>query len=252
MFIITGGGSGIGRELALALVARNKKVLIVGRRKNFLEETAAHSPLISFLSLDISTATGRQNLVDYCNSLTSIAGLIHNAALIEPIIPLSEIQESDWQQMLMTNVHAPLFLSQKLLPKLQQGRVLHIGSGAAYWPVKGWGGYCVSKAALSMLTRCWQTEQSNVYFASVMPGIIDTEMQSIIRQTKHMNEEKQAFFQSLKAKNHLLQPATVALFLTWLLLDVPPENYMAQEWDIYEKSHHVSWLQPPHVVPVWE
>ncbi|WP_028387726.1 SDR family NAD(P)-dependent oxidoreductase [Legionella fairfieldensis] len=252
MFLITGGGSGIGRALAQALATRGREVLIVGRREEMLAETAAFSSLINYLCADVSTDKGRQHIVTYLATVSSITGLIHNAGIIEPITSIATIEESSWQQIMATNLNAPLFLNQLLLEKLKEGKVLHIGSGVAYFPVKGWAGYCVSKAALAMLTRCWQLESQDAAFASVMPGIIDTDMQAIIRHTPFMDEEQRAFYDSLHQKGHLLSPATVALFLTWLLLDIDKGLYSSKEWDIYDKSHHPAWLVAPHCVPFWE
>lgn len=103
-----------------------------------------------------------------------------------------------------------------------------------------------------MLTRCWQLEEKGIAFASVMPGIIDTPMQAVIREADHMEDEKQDFFKTLKTEERLLDPMTVALFLTWLLIDIPKDQYVGQEWDIYDSSHHSAWLKPPHTVPHWE
>lgn len=252
MFVVTGGGSGIGRALAQALASRGKKVLIVGRREEALAETAAFSPLISYLSVDVATDKGRQQIATLLKPMISIDGLIHNAGTIEPIVPIASVDESSWQKALATNLNAPLFLTQLLLPKLKHGRVLHIGSGAAYFPVTGWSAYCVSKAALSMLTRCWQEESPNTAFASVMPGIIDTDMQALIRDARFMKDEKRDFFHMLKAEGRLLTIETVALFLNWLLLDTTKEQFVAREWDIYDKSHHQFWLESPHTVPELE
>mgnify|MGYP000470411610 CR=1 FL=1 len=252
MFLVTGGGSGIGRALAHALAMRDKKVLIIGRREPALIETAAFSPLISYLCSDVSTPEGREQIVNHLARFNCIEGLVHNAGVIEPIAPVATIDESSWQQVIETNLNAPLFLSQMLLGKLQQGRVLHMGSGVAYFPVKGWAGYCVSKAALSMLTRCWQLESENVAFASVMPGIINTDMQEIIRKAQGMDEKKLNFFKVLYKEGRLLSTDTVALFLCWLLLDLDKDTYVSKEWDIYDKSHHPHWLVEPHQVPDWE
>ncbi|WED43660.1 SDR family NAD(P)-dependent oxidoreductase [Legionella cardiaca] len=252
MFVVTGGGSGIGRALAQALATRGNKVLIIGRREDALAETAAFSPQISFLCADVATDAGRQEIAAQLKSISSLDGLIHNAATIEPMVPIATIDELSWQQAFATNLNAPLFLSQSLLPKLKQGRVLHIGSGAAYFPVTGWAAYCVSKAALSMLTRCWQLESQDAAFASVMPGIIDTDMQALIRQARFMDEDKRNFFLTLKAEERLLTVETVALFLSWLLLDLGKEEFVSKEWDIYDKSHHQFWLVSPHKVPHWE
>ncbi|ASQ45296.1 SDR family oxidoreductase [Legionella clemsonensis] len=252
MFVITGGGSGIGRALAQHLATQKKEVLIIGRREKALAKTASFSPLISSLAADVSTKEGREQIASQLQSKKPIDGLIHNAGIIEPITPIADIDESSWRQTLATNLEAPLFLTQLLLPQLKKGRVLNIGSGAAYFPVTGWAAYCVSKAALSMLTRCWQLENHETAFASVMPGIIDTDMQALIRQAQFMDEEKLHFFHTLKAEKRLLTTETVALFLSWLLLKVSRDEFIAREWDIYDKSHHQFWLIPSHEVPEWE
>ncbi|CEK11362.1 SDR family NAD(P)-dependent oxidoreductase [Legionella hackeliae] len=251
MFVVTGGGSGIGRALARTLAIKGKKVLIIGRREKALAETASFSPLISSLCADVATRKGRDDIATALQTNISIEGLIHNAATIEPIAPIANIDESTWQQAIATNLNAPLFLTQLLLPKLKHGRVLHIGSAVAYFPVMGWAAYCVTKAGLSMLTRCWQLESRQVAFASVMPGIIDTDMQALIRHARFMDEEKRNFFQKLKDEKRLLTTDTVALFLSWLL-NLSKEEFVSREWDIYDKNHHPSWLVAPHKVPEWE
>jgi benzil reductase ((S)-benzoin forming) len=252
MFVVTGGGSGIGKALAVALTQRGKNVLIVGRRQRALAETAACSPLISTLCADVAMQEGRQLIASYLHDFSQIEGLVHNAGIIDPIMPISSIDNASWERVMAVNLNAPLFLSQLLLDKLAKGRILHIGSGAAEFPVTGWSAYCVSKAALSMLTRCWQLEHTNPAIANVKPGIIDTDMQALIRESNTMDEEKVAFFKELKQDNRLLTPETVALFLTWLLLDVDKEDFQEQEWDIYDKTHHALWLVKPHLVPKWE
>ncbi len=249
MFVVTGGGSGIGRALAQALAQREQSVLIVGRRKEALLETASFSSRIDFICADVSRTKGREQLFERLRDVPIIQGLVHNAGIVDPILPLSQMQERAWRQVMATNVEAPLFLSLQLNDQLRHGRVLHIGSGAAYFPVQGWSAYCVSKAALSMLTRCWQLESKEIAFASVMPGIIDTPMQAVIRDAAFMDEKKQDFFKQLKQEQRLISADTVALFLSWLLLDIETSLYVSKEWDIYDTEHHGAWLVPPHSVP---
>ncbi len=252
MFVVTGGGSGIGRELAHALASREKPVLIVGRREEPLKTTAAFSKNISYLCANVATPEGRELIAAFLSETATIAGLIHNAGIIEPIAPITKIESGAWHNIMSTNLDAPLFLTQILKDKLKGGRVLNIGSGAAHFPVKGWTGYCVSKAALSMLTRCWQLESTDIAFASVMPGIIDTDMQAIIRKASFMDQTKSEFFKALKARQQLILPETVAVFLCWLLLDLEQARYVSEEWDIYNEALHPEWLVPPHLVPKWE
>lgn len=249
MFVITGGGSGLGRALALALVQREHSVLVVGRDEGRLQDTAKNSSLIEYVCADVSTESGRATLTKKLSHHSHIAGLIHNAGMIDPIIPMAQISISAWRACMATNVEAPLFITQSLLPKLSHARVLHMGSGAAYFPIKGWSAYCTSKAALAMVTRSWQLDEPNLLMTSVMPGIVDTDMQTTIRHAQHMEPDKHAFFCELKATGRLLSSETVAKFLVWLLLDISGAEYVSKEWDIYDIQHHPFWLKPPHIVP---
>lgn len=249
MYVVTGGGTGIGRALALALAQRGQHVLIAGRRKAPLIETAEHSSFIDYVVADVTRDEGQEAMAHRLASHCVIQGLVHNAGVIEPIMPLASVAPSAWHACLASHLNAPVFLTQRLQSRLKKGRVLHIGSGASSFPVVGWGAYCVAKAALAMLTRCWQAESSDIAFASVKPGIIDTPMQARIRESEHMDPDKQHFFKQLQAQHALLTTTTVASFLTWLLLDVPIEQYRSQEWDIYDTTHHEAWLLPPATVP---
>lgn len=252
MYVITGGGSGVGKTLALALANRGEQVCVIGRRERFLEQTASLSSNISYLCADVSTPEGREQIQSKLSGFAQIKALVNNAGTLEPMAPIKNISLKDWHQALNTNLDAALFLPQLLQNQLSNGRVLNIGSGAAYFPIQGWTAYCVSKAALAMLTRCWQLESHSIAFASVKPGIIDTEMQSIARQGRSMESSQIDFYRRLKEANRLIAPETVAEFLRWILLDVDVDRYVSREWDIYDKEHHNEWLKPPHQVLHWD
>lgn len=252
MFIVTGGGGGIGRALTKALVARGKSVLIVGRNEHALIALAKTSNRIDYLVADVGTSAGRSLIEARLAPTVTIEGLVHNAGIIDPIRPILNMDEQSWRDLMAVNVEAPLFLTQLLMPKLEHGRVLNISSGAAHFPVAGWSAYCVSKAAVSMLTRCWQVECSSPAFASVMPGIVDTNMVKTIRHAKHMDADKSDFFRELKEKGQMISPDTVGHFLCWLLLDVNVTDYRLKEWDIYDTTHHQFWLPAGQTVPAIE
>lgn len=252
MFVITGGGSGIGKALALSLAKRDKEVLIIGRREKLLHETAASAANIHYLCADVATAEGIQTIKTYLTSVSQIEALVNNAGTLSPLDVLKDVTPEAWQNALNTNLNAALYLPQSLYDKLNQGRVLNIGSGAAYFAIKGWGAYCVTKAALSMLTKCWQLESRSIAFTSAMPGISDTDMQAIARSGTNPDHEGSLFYTRLKDSNRLVSPETVAAFLTWLLLDTDKETYLSKEWDIYDASHHRFWMKPPHQVLHWD
>ncbi|MDF1646805.1 MAG: SDR family NAD(P)-dependent oxidoreductase [Legionellaceae bacterium] len=249
MFVITGGSRGIGAALAKSLSNQGKQVLIVGRDERTLQAIAKNTANIQICVADVSIASGRDRIIKYLDKYHEITSLIHNAGTIDPIAPMQSLSAEAWQHVMNLNLSAPFFLTQALYSKLTNGRVLHMGSGAAHFPVQGWAPYCASKAALAMLTRSWQLECPEIATASVMPGIVATEMQAHIRAAGHQHPDKQQFFQDLHDNNRLITPDTVASFLTWLLLNINKTRYVSQEWDIYDVSHHVEWLKPPHQVP---
>jgi benzil reductase ((S)-benzoin forming) len=252
VIVITGGGSGIGKALAFSLVKREQSVLIVGRREQLLQETATFSPQIQYLCADVATFEGLQAIKNHLNELEHVSALVNNAGTLHPLKLMRDISPKEWGYALNTNLNAALFLPQMLYNKLFNGRVLNISSGAAYFAIKGWSAYCVSKAALSMLTQCWQLESDSIAFASVKPGIIDTQMQTIARSSENPDLEQLNFYQRLKQENRLVSPETIAEFLTWLLLDVDQNTYTSEEWDIYDTKHHQAWLKPPQQVLHWD
>lgn len=251
MFVITGGGRGLGRELAVQLASRGKKVLIVGRKLQSLQEVAAASSNISFLQVDVTKNDARQELADYLQNY-ELQGLVHNAGIVSPLCKINAIAIDDLQQTFATNVEAPLALTQLLLPKLSQARILNISSGAAHFAIDGMAAYCASKAALLSFMRSWRLEYPNLAIGSVRPGIVDTAMMTEIRTSKHMRAKTDEFFQDLKTTNRLVQPNVVGSFLTWLLLDISSEQFTQDEWDIYNKHHHHHWLQAGQSVPDYE
>lgn len=249
MYVITGGSKGIGKHLALNLAKNNKDVLIIGRSKSCLQKTSTLSNKIQFLQADVSLPEEREKICRYLQNNSQISALVHNAGIINPITSIDNLTEESWNKCFATNLNAPLFLSKSLKNKLHNGKILHIGTKAAYFPIVGWSAYCTSKAALAMLNKCWQIENDSIAVTSVMPGIIDTDMQKIIRESTYMDNDKHEFFMQLHKEKKLIKPEVVASFLSWLLLEVDNKEYVSQEWDIYDKTHHNRWLKNPHILP---
>jgi len=77
---------------------RGKRVFIVGRREQSLIETADFSPLIDYLCTDVSTDAGRQRIRKHLNDCPTLDGLIHNAGIIDPIMPITAIDELSWRK----------------------------------------------------------------------------------------------------------------------------------------------------------
>lgn len=255
MYVITGGGSGIGRALAQQLAVRGHAVFIVGRQKKLLQEVASYSALISYVAADVATQAGRKIIVNALQNCSSIHGLIHCAAQILPISATQLLQEQEWQSLLNTNLNAPLFLTQALLEKLSGGRVLHMDTDMSELPVKGMAAYCTSKAGLLMLLRCWQKDLPDISIASVRPGVVDTALPRLVLEAEYVDDHLRSVLQQSYQEHLLIPPEIVASFLSWLLLDIDSEQYVSKLWDIRDPSHHSQWLtsayviQQPYVTP---
>ncbi|KAL6070833.1 Benzil reductase ((S)-benzoin forming) [Balamuthia mandrillaris] len=278
--VVTGGGSGIGRALAWELVRRESKyqgkVLIVGRREEALRETKrqclllhgeASAERLVTVAADIATEEGRALVADALPPTASLRFLVHNAGVVSPVESVHNLRLNEWRAAMAINVEAPLFLTQALLPHLQRhnknkggegegARVLMVGSGAASKAYQGWTAYCVSKAALHMLTKCLDVElaspaqtqkeeegkeeRDSVRVGWIRPGKVDTAMQEEIRGSSQQVFPMVSYFKEQKESGHLLPPERVARFMSFILCETTLQEFAEHEWDIYQDLHRVS------------
>jgi benzil reductase ((S)-benzoin forming) len=161
--------------------------------------------------------------------------LIHNAAILTPVSSIAELKLDDWRNHMAINVEGPLFLSQALLPKMNNSRILHISSGAAHRALAGWAAYCSSKAALFMLYQVMNAElnEKNIFVGSVRPGVVDTPMQVLLRQSDPKAFPDLPLFNQYNEEDKLIPVETVARFLSHILLNTDNKNFSGKEWDIY-------------------
>lgn len=141
-----------------------------------------------------------------------------------------------------TNLEAPLFLTQALIPHLKRclaeegatkPRVLHVSSGAAETEFEGLGAYCISKAGLKMMYKVLAAEllRNNIaVVGSVRPGVVDTPMQNTARESDFPFMK---YFRDLHANGELDSPNNVAKYFHWLLTEVDDEEFSKDEWDFY-------------------
>jgi benzil reductase ((S)-benzoin forming) len=241
LVVVTGGGTGLGRAVALELGRRGYPLLVVGRRAEPLAETRrlAETPC-DVVAADAATEAGRAAVAAAVGD-RRVGGLVHNAAVLTPVGPLAEVPLEGWREAIQVNLEAPLYLTQALLPRLGGGRILHISSGAAHYPLAGWGAYCVSKAALFMLYRMLNAERDDIAVGSVRPGIVDTPMQALIRAQDQSRFPAVERFRRLKREGQLRSPEEVASFIGWLLTETTADAFAADEWDIGNPDHTAGW-----------
>lgn len=162
--VITGGGTGIGRALALALAARGATVWITGRRQAPLEETAAHHPdRIRWLQLDVSERVDPSPLFTAVEQeLGALHVLVNNAAILGPVGSLEEIDPAAVPAVFDINIYGVYLTTWQMLPLLRSAApgaaVINLSSGVGRRGRGGWGPYAASKFAVEGLTQVWADE----------------------------------------------------------------------------------------------
>ena len=176
--LVTGGSSGLGRELVLSLAARGWTVVTDGRRADRLAELA--DPGIVSIPGDLTEAAHRAELRAELTGLGRLDLLVHNAGTLgpSPLPRLETITPDQLQQTWRPNVGAPLVLTGELLDLLvaSRGTVVAITSDAAVEHYPGWGLYGASKAALEHLVLTYAAENPELTAYAVDPGDLRTEM----------------------------------------------------------------------------
>ena len=179
--LVTGAGSGMGRQLVLELVSRGAKVAAVDMREETLEETRslARGEVATFV-VDITNSEAVSALPEQVkNELGEVDAIINNAGIIQPFVKVNELSMQDANRVMNVNFNGPLMMIKAFLPHLlarPEAHILNVSSMGAYAPVPGQSVYGASKAAIKLLTEGLRSELLNtkVGVTVVFPGAIAT------------------------------------------------------------------------------
>jgi NAD(P)-dependent dehydrogenase (short-subunit alcohol dehydrogenase family) len=154
--LITGAGSGIGRASAIALSAAGYAVILTGRRKAELEQTAANCPGPSEVRpADISHPEDVDRLFQ---GLLRLDVLFNNAGMGAPAIPFEDLTYEQWSKVVGVNLTGAFLCSQQAFRIMKQqdpkgGRIINNGSISAHVPRPFSAPYTATKHAITGLTR---------------------------------------------------------------------------------------------------
>ena len=195
-FWVTGGGSGYGRAIAIALLASGCEVFVTGRSQEKLNSICTllsqagiqgdrYHPLPADLSQTEQIDRACQIIRDTAPELT---GLVHCAAMLLKHVyeaPLCQMQDEEWQDMLDLNLMAAVRLARGILPQMLNSggaRILFLTSEAGWADTPGMGPYNVTKAALNSFCASFAAEcsvahpQRDIQVNVLDPGEAGTEM----------------------------------------------------------------------------
>ena len=158
VIVITGAGAGIGRVTARRLLEDGHSVVLAGRRRETLEETANGSPGAVVAEADVTSAESVRVLFRLVRErFGRVDVLFNNAGVFGPAASVDEIEDEAWREVLDTNVTGSLNCAREAAKMMKAqdprgGRVINNGSISAHTPRPSSVAYTVSKHAVSGLT----------------------------------------------------------------------------------------------------
>jgi len=163
--LVTGGSSGIGRAVAVALADAGAHVVIAARTVSAIDDTVATvraaGGSADGIVADLSTRAGAHGLAD---AVGAVDVLVHSAGInLRP--PMPDLDEAIWDATMAVNLDAPFVLGQRLAPGMAErgyGRIIAISSQQAHRPFAASGAYGVSKAGRGPAAGSGPTRQRRV------------------------------------------------------------------------------------------
>jgi NAD(P)-dependent dehydrogenase (short-subunit alcohol dehydrogenase family) len=180
--LITGGGSGIGFDIAKCMIAAGAQVVITGRREEPLKESVkilgerAH-----YIVNDVTELSKLDSLVTEIEQKFGSIDILVNNAGINMKKPALEVTDEDFNRIIHTNLNSVFALTRacaKGMIERKSGNIIMISSMAAYYGIDRVVAYAASKSGVEGMVKVLASEFSkhNVRINAIAPGFIETAM----------------------------------------------------------------------------
>ena len=185
VIVVTGGGSGIGRQLVLELLSRGARVAAIDIRREGLDETAALADAGDDLATFVADVTDREAIEalpgQVTDALGPVDGYVSNAGIIQPFVRLNDLEYEAIERVINVNLYGTIHMAKAFLPHLLKRPVAHIAnvsSMGGFLPVPGQTIYGAAKAGVKLLSEGLYAEllDSNVGVSVIMPGAVATDI----------------------------------------------------------------------------
>ncbi|MBO6047605.1 MAG: SDR family oxidoreductase [Erysipelotrichaceae bacterium] len=176
--LITGGGTGIGFEIAKYYVKEGAYVYITGRRENKLQEAAdAIGSNVGYMAADVSDLDDMKKVADKIKAEQGHVDIVMCNAGIGGYVALTDIDEREFDRVMKTNVLGSYFTVQACLPLMGEGSTIILNTSVtASLGLPNFSLYIAAKSAMKSFTKTWTNELRNrkIRVNAIAPGIIPT------------------------------------------------------------------------------
>ena len=224
--LVTGGGTGVGRSIALALAETGVAVTICGRRKEQLAAVADANKRISAIAADVTDEAAMTALYAEAEKARGPVDIVVANAGMSGSSPAQRTSLSDWQRTLDVNLTGSFLTVKPALAGMtsaKSGRVVFVASTAG---LKGYAyvaPYVAAKHGVVGLMRALATElaRTGVTVNAVCPGFVETDMledsvRRIVDKTGRTVEQARASLAATNPQGRFIQPQEVAAAVLWL------------------------------------
>ena len=183
--LITGGGTGIGRAIAVAFAREGASVAVAGRRLEKVKEVASaiekQGGSALALQCDVSRAQDAERAIsETAKKFGKLDVLVNNAGTLS-VSTVDTITEEDWDRVISVNLKGPFLTSRAALKEFRKnggGTIVNIGSVLGLVAMKDRAAYCASKGGVTMLTKAMALDHAheNVRVNCICPSIVETEL----------------------------------------------------------------------------
>jgi NAD(P)-dependent dehydrogenase (short-subunit alcohol dehydrogenase family) len=223
--LVTGGGSGIGRETALRYAAEGAQVAVADLRGDTAKATAA-SIAGDALGIGMDVTDGASVEAGMARVLERFGALdvVVNNAGVTIVGAVLELDESDWDRELAANLKSIFLVSRAAWPHLVArggGAILVTASIAGMWAIPADAAYCASKAGAIMLTKCMALDgaKAGIRVNCVCPGFTQTPMIDGFFADQPDPDAARAFATSIHPLGRLGKPRDIADAFVYLASD---------------------------------